>query len=281
MTFTIKGKSSLSGFFDFIKKNGFEPQKVNESEMIVEVEVEDDQLSLFESAIAEYISYLLFVKTIKESLEMLPVDNSYKTKFLDEALCYFAETSYWKSLTLILISDYFRIIRTLHIDSFMLFNMKGFKKEIQQYVKNMINLDEEDGVESNLTEIGVQDMFVEVRERLTNMKVDVSQFETIHMRGKGNRLVFQTDSETVVDEESLTSLLNGMLGIQIHGAIEAWEKDIVLFPTIVMIFPVKKVIVHQSVFEEAKESLERVKEMFPQERAVVVQYCDGCDRCDE
>ncbi|MFF2531454.1 hypothetical protein ACFVS2_21340 [Brevibacillus sp. NPDC058079] len=279
MTFTIKSKSSFSDFFDFLKKNGYEPKKVSEVEMVVDVE--EDLSSGFESVIAVYISYLLFVKTVKESLDLLPLDKVSKTRFLNDALRYYHSTPYWSDLTLILVSDYLRNSKTFNLDSFSLFNMRGFKAEIQQYVKNILSVEEVDRTKEDESTNGIQEIYAKAREALSVNNVDVSKYEIVHMRGKDDRLLFQTNNGIAVDFEHLTMLLNGLFEIEIHGVTEPWQKDIMLLPSILMILPVKKLIVHRNVNAGLIENIERLRIMLPQDRSIAVEYCNGCDRCDE
>jgi hypothetical protein len=276
VVFTIKSKKYLSEMLTFLRKNEIEAQKINETELSVVVDNENKQPK-FEMLIAYFISYQLFVKTINEALQALMFEESFKAKFIDEGVHYFKQSNYWKDLSLVLVSDYFQNSKSIYIEGFMLFNMRGFKQEVQQYVKNATTKNE---FEVDDTQ-GVQNLYAEIRRQISEKNIDLKIYEKVHVHWNDNTVFFQTDYGLVLDDTHLDNLLDVKTMISMQPEMKPWQKDIMLFPMLVMLLPVKKLLIHNNVIDDVKDALKRIASDFPSDRAVTIECCNGCDRCDQ
>lgn len=264
----------LDEFFKVLQSKKMKPLKISENELSVTCK----QRNALELELASFLSHYLFVKTVKEALQTLMFEESFKTTFLEESLEYFETSSYWKNISLILVAEYFQNSKTINIDSFMLFNMKGFKQEVQEYVRYATaEWDEEE--ETYIYDDKIRNLFTELRSHISHL--DTSVYETIHLFGKGDTVKFQTSAGMIVDEKHLNHILGEEDIIQVQGSMDAWEKEVLLFPALVMILSVKKLIVHVNVMDEVRSALERSKQMFPPDIVVMIENCTGCGRCDQ
>ncbi|MBP1308667.1 hypothetical protein JOD82_001687 [Paenibacillus sp. 1182] len=277
MTYFIKSRLHLDEIYKVLQIKKMKPLKISENELSVSCK----QRNALELALASFLSHYLFVKTIKETLQTLMFEESYKTTFLEESLEYFETSSYWKNISLILVAEYFQNSKTFNMDSFMLFNMKGFKQEVQEYVRNATAEWDEEEDESYIYDDKIRNLFTELRSLISHL--DTSVYETIHLigKGKGDSVKFQTAAGMIVDEKHLNHILGDEDIIQVQGSMEAWEKEVLLFPALVMILSVKKLIVHENVMDEVRSALERSKQMFPPDIVVMIEDCNGCSRCDQ
>lgn len=277
MIYTIKSKISLDGLKVLLLKNNFIPMEISPFE--VQIEVHDEQKTLFYSVISVYLSYNLYVNLTKDFIQTTIVGDMETQEFWADALRGYQHSTYWRGFSFILVADYFKANHMLNADSFMIFNMKGFKNEVQSLLKQLLERE----VEEELEEDEVQDLFAEIREKVSHMNLDLSIFEKMHVRREENQLLFKTDNGTLIDGEYLATTLNGIFSFEVQGnATEQWQRDLMLLPTIVMIFPVHIVTIHKKdITEEIREAISQVWTMLPSDVDVSYQDCGGCDRCDE
>lgn len=276
MIYTIKSKTPLEGLHTLLLKNNFIPMEVSPYE--VQVEVHEEQQTLFNSGISVYLSYTLYVNLVKDFVNSTIMGEMEKKEFWEEALRGYQHSTYWRGFSFVLVSDYFKGNKMLNADSFMLFNMKGFKSEVQSLLKQLLERE----VEEELDEDEVEDLFAVIREKISHMNLDLSIFEKIHIRRVDNRMLFKTDNGTLIDGEYLATTLNGIFSFEVQGnATEQWQRDLMLLPTICMVFPIQTLTIHKNLTEEMREAINQVWTMLPGNVEVSYQDCGGCDRCDE
>ena len=291
----IKSKSSLEVLYDFFierKYNILDPTV----ETQLEVEVTDENQSEFETLIAVYIAYQYFARTVREKLITMVLDEELSNQFMDDAVNYFNRSPYWKGLTLILISSYFERSTSINLESFMLFNMKGYKHEIEKYVDAMYNIkviedaeidteyDEESSlniVPENGTDPELEEMYQQIKTTVLALNIDLSKFETIHLRFNNDALQFQTDCGIVLDQKGIFENFGVDLQLTLDGATKPWHHDLILFPVICMILPVNKMIIHK-LESNVRESIESTRAMIiPSLTSVEIVDCNGCNACNE
>lgn len=282
MLYKIRSKETLKVLYDFFSERGFDVvDPTVETEL--EVEVTEENQADFETLVSVYIAYTLFVRATKAKLETSIIEDATKYRFMDEAVRYFNQSPYWKGLTLVLVSSYFERSNSINIESFMLFNMKGFKAEIEKYVDAMLAMPEEGEEDEGqeIEEVSVQELYKEIRKKVEQMDFDFSIFKTVHLRQKGDALVFTAANGTILDEQFFMYHLGSVLQLEVRGAIVQWEKDIMLLPSICMIFPVEEVVVHE-VEDAVKEAIQFARSIIsPDLTSVTFTDCNGCEDCNE
>ncbi|WCF11439.1 hypothetical protein NDS46_31270 (plasmid) [Paenibacillus thiaminolyticus] len=146
MLIKVKSKESLKTLYEVLCDRNFDViDPLSEKE--IQLRVKEENQAEFETLIASYIAYIFFYNVAKEKIKSLSINEEVKNRLLDDAIDYFKGTMYWRGLTLVLVSDYLTKSNSLHVYSFMLFNMKGFKAEVEEYIEALLHAVDEVGNE--------------------------------------------------------------------------------------------------------------------------------------
>lgn len=281
MLYKVKSKETLKALYDFFCERGVTViDPLTETEL--EVEVNEETQAEFETTLSVYISYKLFARIVTNKLNTMMIEEDLKHRFLHEAERYFVHSPYWKGLTLILVSSYFERSDSINIESFMLFNMKGYKVEIEKYIDTLLAApDQDDFDDEGEQELSIKELFEELRATVQSLDLDLTIFETIHLRQNGETLEFKTEEGTVIDHNFFMYHMGKVLVLETQGARVQWERDIMLLPSICMLFPVKQVVIHK-ITDDVKAVLEFAKQMISSDLSSASFIdCTDCEDCNE
>lgn len=254
-----------------------ETEKQSEHELKVEVPVL--KYPLFCTLIGIYISFVAMKKLAKEEVNKLPISVQAKKQLYEKIIQIYEPNLYWKGLTSLLVIDFLTYRDWIDIDSFILFNLRGYKTEFQKVLRNFFCGYGEEGTKQ-IYEINEADSLGLLRKEMMEFNRDWSLIETIHVQLNGNMLELKSDNGTLLDENFIKENLPN-LEIRFDGdLLEPWMRVVMLLTSICLLFPVKKVVIHKGVTEEMKQMILEEKSSFPSVKTDYV-FCKGCNRCDE
>ncbi|MDF2879535.1 MAG: hypothetical protein K0R54_92 [Clostridiaceae bacterium] len=298
MKYKVKCNKEINNFIKVLNDEKIEV--ISTDLTTVEVLLKDEkEFDLFIKILSFFIVYISYIDLMKENFTKIGVAKKEMNQILKEELINLEDSEYFPVLTEILVKDYFRNMNTLNVDSFRLFNMKGFKEEIQLIAKDIIDFREFeksevgegnflDEIISKSEEIINQDseVFTVIRENAEKNGIDLKEFEEINVFGNEDKLFFKNKSKKNVDEEFFATKLGSSLTYKSENVESVNDvntlRDILLCLCILNVFPVNKIIIHKSVSDKAKDLFLYNLEVFKKEneKTFNIVICNGCESCD-
>lgn len=282
MKFNLKSKSSL---FEDVKEALLYtkiPFEVS-NEQTLQVQVEDERTEEFLFLVSFSMAYYAFRKIVLEELVRMKVDNDLNLELYKEASIYFQSTQYWIAMTTVWVDDHFSSNQEINMDTFPLFNMKGFKQEVKTYTKFLI--DDANGEtygtsllpEAQIGQVG--DLEAIIKERVTEKQLDLTMYETIHLYeseegfgivdNKGNEM---TDAFFIEELEFVFHINVANVDIETNH-----YHNIILLSFFINTLATKTLHVHLH-DEFSLEVLNEGKISFPSQLTII--ECQGCSSCE-
>lgn len=258
-------------------------------EINTESELEYD---IFINIISFYVSYINFVDTLKINLVKRDLDAKKVEEIINTQVTNVANSSYFYTITKIAVLEYFKKMSVLDLESFFMFNMKGFKEEVKVMVENYLSykdaeeiLNEDDEL-SETESAGINDIFETIRQHAIGTGVNLKDFNAIQVFGHGdNRLSYANKDGIQMDEDFFINTLGSSLKFEIKNDIKDVEtlSDVLMCTCLLNILDSTSIVIHKTVSEKAREILLYNLSMFKKEhgKKFKIIICNGCDKCDK
>lgn len=284
--YTVKSKSVLQDIKDVLEARQF--QHVLKDEHTLEIEVPKEKEEDYFLILSFVISFNAFKKYVRSELIRLNVQNDLADQFFHNAIHYFQSSKYWIGLTKVWISDFLSERTHLNADSFATFNMKGFKKEVKDYVSTLIESQEEmypqDDSFIEPQQIKMEELFSIMKGRVIESGLILSDFKEFHIFENGDTFVVEDRVGNVLDEEFFVTRIGMMVQIGVSGddGNEA-VKDAMTLMCLCHIFEPETVIIHQGLSENAETALKQNESIMTKHtsKSISFEWCEGCEICDE
>lgn len=283
MNYKVKSKTSLMDLTDLLRKENIE--LVSSTEEYIEVNIQNEKE--FE-LLCRAISLFLVHKGLEEDVVNKLIKKGYFEEFVENLLYEESENIrkliYFVNLTEPLVAVYFKKINTLNIDSFLLFNMKGFKEELEQLVKKLDKaLSNKKSEQSDNDEQGIQEILGVLRKRMVDSGLELENFRELHIFQERESLIYKNKDGICLDNNFLLETMGSFLEFELKEPVEGMDllEDILLCSAFIQIFDVNKVVIHESVAKESKDALMFHLNSYKKEmnKRMKVVMCNGCKIC--
>lgn len=261
-------------------------------------ENEEEEREILE-IIAVAISTPLFNQIVWDELDKEGFNQEEKEKILKNSQTYFKDSEYWVSTTMLQIKNYFDRKEVLNMNSFSLFNMRGFKDEVVEFVQNSIeeyndqkgNIEPHYDGESGLIsidqhagaaqEIELERLFSTLRSIAEEKDIIGPAFDTFHLRSKGDGIEVSTDTGTVLDSDFFFK----KFGIRLHVSVDTGATSEILSQGILLVagvyvFIPGKMVLHEGFPKEietiVESYLQSISKFHP---TIEMVRCGGCEEC--
>ncbi|PLS19656.1 hypothetical protein CVD28_04365 [Bacillus sp. M6-12] len=295
MIYTVKSKKDLEELIEILEEEGISLSYKDNHLIDVHSETEKD-FDVFSNILSFYVSYINFQEQLIANFIKKGVSKKEAEKMVDESLFDLTNSHYFYTFTRVLVKEYFKKMQTFNVDSFSLFNMKGFKDEVKLFAESTIqfqnehqnqqankNLDLETET-GNVKGQGIKDLFSILRERGVENGLKLADYQELHIFQQGNFLHFKNKDGIAMDNDFLLEYLGSALEFEIIDEVDNPElfEGMMISSVLINIFDVKKVVVHKSVTEKAKEILTYNITSLKKEtgKRIKVIMCNGCDKCE-
>lgn len=284
MQYTVKSKKSLNNLKGILDGEGLSVDLINELELLIKPKDEAQKEALINS-LSFYIAcntfeYSLFKNYLKHGISEEVIKQYIDVDFTD-----FPTVNYLYTLTRILVKEYLKKIDVIHIESFGLFNMKGFKKEIKEYADENIQNEKEIEQFNPLSEpnvVGMEDFFEMIRVTGLSAGLNLEEFKEIHIEKREEKFVLLNSTGIEINNKFFLKNFGIFLEIKMSDDLYPDIREIIesIF-TLINVFDSNKVIVHQSLDKEEMDnilaSLTELKQTIGKAFKIVI--CNGCLRC--
>lgn len=285
MEYTVKSKKSLNNLNGILESEGLFVELINDLELLVKIKGEGQKDTLI-NTLSFYIACNTFEYTLFKNYLKQGISEDVIRQYIDVDFADLPTVHYLYTLTRILVKEYLKKIDVINIESFALFNMKGFKKEIKEYTDENIRNDKEleqfnPFAQSNV--VNMVDLFEMIKLNGLSAGLNFEEFKEIHIKKREEKYLLSNSTDIEIDDEFFLKFL----GIY----VEVTRNDDDPYPDItkiknnilmlMKIFDSKKVIVHQSLDKEEIDnllaSLTGLKEEIGKAFKIVI--CNGCFHC--
>lgn len=279
--YTIKSKSSLHSLKELLVSRGFQPIDMKENELETDVTAEREEE--FFLVVGFYIAFDAFKKTIRQELQKLNVQGEKAEQFMDDACHYFQTSKYWIGLAKVWVTDYFKDRDSIHVESFATFNIKGLKEEAKDYVVNMLDAitPYEESMEGS-RDMSIVDLFAIIRQQALQQDVDMKKFEHIHVYPSEERMKFQNEEGTVMDESFFMYQIGVVLDVHHDDGVHPAFKDAMTMVCLSHVFRPKTITIHKNLSDVAMEAIKQHEVLIDKTPSMETKivYCEGCETCD-
>lgn len=268
--------------------------KTNDNEYLLDIK-DEIGFESFVYTLSEYIVLVNYSNLVKKSLKKK--DEKEVIEIIKRQMENLYSSDYFRINTSILLKEHFKRNFNINLESFYLFNMKGFKEEVKNIIENVNYSMEYDNFldtqvfgSENYEELDLEgepsDIFSFIKERAVDEGLDIESIKEINVYGDKKRLYFKDNKKQKLDYEYFIIKLGIMLdfdfGMKISNEEADTLKDIMLFTCIISIFNIKKVIIHKSVDESSKDLLLYNIDIYKleDENNYEIIDCKGCEDCE-
>ncbi|WCK56956.1 hypothetical protein PP175_27585 (plasmid) [Aneurinibacillus sp. Ricciae_BoGa-3] len=287
MIYEIKSQKSLEEIREMLESQTFTLTYKNDNEIEVHVESDSD-FDEFTNTVAFYLSHAYFRDYLHESLVNSGLSKKEAERIVKQAMLEASRSTYYYTFTRILVKEYFKTMTCLKIESFYLFNMKGYKEEIKRYAQRLVNFHSKNGSyfsnEENAKEGYRVDTYFEImREEGKKNGLKIADFKEIHVHQLDNRLYIENKNGETLDKDFLFQKLGIRLDFKANEVPlnpELFE-GMVLCCCLIDIFDVSKVVLHRTLTKEAKDllvfNINSIKKQ--RNKRIKIIMCNGCEQC--
>jgi hypothetical protein len=275
----------MDELIDVLKEKQMDFTYNDKKQIAVQTSNEEGQ-NIFLNSLSSYISYVYFREHLKEVFLKQGVSAKEAEKMVKQALDNMTNAHYFYTFTNVLVKEYFKKMTSMNVESFFLFNMKGFKEEIKQFAKRMMDfysVNQQDS-EQELEDVGVKNLFAGLSERAEANGLNLAHFKELHVHQVGQYLHFKNKEGIVIDEDFFLTYFGSVMQFDIGAKVENPElfEGMLLGSCIINIFDVKKVVIHKSLTNRAKDILLFNLNAMKRETGKKIQIvmCNGCDHCE-
>lgn len=285
MEYTVKSKKSLNNLKGILESEGLFVELINDLELLVKIKGEDQKDTLI-NTLSFYIAcntfeYTLFKNYLKQGISEDVIRQYIEVDFADLPTVHYLYT-----MTRILVKEYLKKIDVINIESFALFNMKGFKKEIKEYTDENIRNEKEleqfnPFAESNV--VDMVDLFEMIKLNGLSAGLNLEEFKEIHIKKREEKYLLSNSTDIEINDEFFLKSLGIYVEVttnddEPYPEITKIKKNILM---LMKIFDSNKVIVHHSLDIEEIDivlaSLTELKEEIGKAFKIVI--CNGCFNC--
>jgi hypothetical protein len=290
--YTVKSKKDMTELIEILKEEGISLTHENPFAFEVTTEKEKD-CDVFSNILAFFVGYLNFKEQLAINFVKKGLPKDEADQLVDEAVFNLKNTNYFYTLTRVLVKEYFKKMQTFNMDSFALFNMKGFKEEVKHFAEETIRFqsvsmgesspfDQLDG-ETELSDVGMKDLFTILRDRAVENGLKVEDFKDVHIYQQGEYLLLKNTNGVVLDDNFFLDYLGSALQFEVMEKVDNPElfEGMMVSSVVINIFDVKKIVIHKSLTDKAKEVLLFNLTALKKEtgKRIKVIDCNGCDHC--
>lgn len=277
--YIVKSKKSLKGMFDILQEQNIKANLISDNQIEISIQHKTEE-SMFIRLLSLYIIYTSFKDIIMQSLINLGVPKVKAEKKAFIARNGLEETNYFTDLTSLLLLEYFKSSKTLNVDSFILFNMKGYKQELKIFAELIIN-NSIPYINEHEKQLNTQELFDIIRQHAIKNNINFNDFLEIHINYSQNNLIFNNAQGELIDDEFLKTKLGCSLIIYEKDTlqIEYIYKGILFLRYLAVIFDIQKVILHKTLPENDIKKF--IASNLIAEISDKIQFvkCDGCEKC--
>lgn len=275
--YTVKSKKSLKGMFDIFQEQKIKVKLLSENqiEIFLQNEIEKD---IFIRILSLYIVFISFKDIVVKSLMSLGFSKEKAEKKTSVARNGLEETNYFTSLTSLLLLEYFKTMQTINVDSFILFNMKGYKqelKELAEFIKNSTS-----HINKHEKQLSAEELFDIIKQHAIENNMNYNDFSEIHISCNQKKLIFENKQGVLIDNDFLNTKLGCSLVFYQEDMplISKIYKNIFFLKYIALIFDVKKVVLHKSLSQNDIKELSAINLIIKNKIEFI--KCCGCDKCN-
>lgn len=291
LIYTVKSKKSLKELIEILEEESIS-LSYQDNHMLQVTSPTEKEFDIFSNLLAFYVSYTHFEEVLEEGLLKKRLTKQEAQSLTDEALVGLSSSNYFYAFTRVLVKDYFKKMDTFNVDSFLLFNMKGFKKEVKVFADTMIqhrngyySSEGEYEVSENpsMGEIAFQNVFFLLRERAIGNGLKIEEYQELHIFQKGEDLYFENSEGRLIDNHFFIEFMGSELEFEALDKVEdpALFEGMMTSSMLINIFEAKKVVIHSSLTEKARDVLLYNITSLKKEtgKKIKVLLCNGCDKC--
>lgn len=289
LIYTIQRKSSLKELVDFLKEYQLEPICLNDNHL--EINISEEDLEDFAFILGFYISLEGYKKILWDELLRHKVEESVARDFFDDSVESFHDSNYWVGISKVLVLDYLLEQNVINVDTFPIFNMKGFKKEIKDYVQMHVKKLEENSLsnQSKLTNdtkennATIHDIISEMKKGFEKSNLNKKDFQKLHLVRSGEGFLIQNNNNEVLDRNFVISNIGIMISFNISEEHDPLISDIMTLMCFCKVFDTEKIVVHNNLSDKAKNMIRGQKSMILNNvnNEVLFEFCDGCLLCED
>jgi uncharacterized protein YukJ len=290
MNYIVKSKKELNELMNRLEKEEISFQLVDEHALDIHLPDKEKQ-EVFIQILSVYLAdtnvqellvkhFIKKGKTVKQAQKLMK-------KVLSEII----DMEYFYVLTKVLVKEYLKKMNTLHIESFSLFNMKGFKEEVNHFIQRHLEKtkkeDDEEIDEINemeVKEMNIQDYFAFLKKKAVKNGLNLDDCKELHVVQQGNSLILKNKENVVLDDDFLLDYFGSVIRFEVLEEIENAEffEGAVLLSFFIQMFETEKVVIHKSVTEKAKEILLYHLTSLKKETGMKIKIivCEGCETCE-
>jgi hypothetical protein len=290
--YTVKSKKDLEELIEILEEEHISLSYQDNHMIEVHADTEKD-FDVFTNILAFYVSYINFQELLIDNFIKKGATKKEAEKMMEESLFDLTNSHYFYTFARILVKEYFKKMQSFNVESFSLFNMKGFKEEVKLFAETTLQFqnehrNQEDAYDyepnqGGLAGTGVKDLFTILRERGVENGIKLTDFNELHIYQKGDYLEFKNKNDVVLDDDFFLEFLGSALEFEIVDKVDNPElfEGMMISSVLINIFEVKKVVIHSSVTERAKDILLHNITSLKKEtgKRIKVIVCNGCDQC--
>lgn len=282
MVYTIKSKHPMNELVDALKDQ--ELTVIQQPDRI-EVETKDpSEHDMFVRVLAVYIVLQNVKPILYQSFVKKGIGKRKSERLTKEVYYRIQGSNYFSFITMILVNEYFRTLDTINLESFSMFNMKGFKEEVADIVKKIVEpvYDiSDDVIEEEVTD--TEDVFCALRESAASKGIDLKEYTEVHVLGGKERFIFKNKKGVVIDDDFFVDTFGHTLTFTSEENIDDKEliDDIFLFNCFFHIFNVQKIVVHKNLSQKQNNLLlHNIKILKDSYEKLCIVNCKGCKECE-
>lgn len=281
MKFNLKSKTSLlSDVNDALGYTKIPFETIDEHTL--QVDVDDERSEEFLFLLSFSMAYFAFRKMVLEELVRLQVDKDLNLELYKEASLYFQSRHYWTAMTTVWVDDHFSSKSEINMDTFPLFNMKGFKQEVKNYTKRIV--DESNG-ESFGSEPQIQygeagELASVIKERLVEKELDLTDYKTLHLYESDDGFdITDSKGNDMTDDFFMehAQMLFHINGTNTEDETNHYQKMILLY-FLLTTLESETLHVHQLYDEFSQSCFDEGRVSFSP--LVNIIECEGCPSCE-